>query len=83
MNIKFKDVAVEEIITQKINEMKRKIKLLEEVDLTREIEMNAENIAEANKIQKAYKDIIANDWNIKPIKIVVAKSDGTEIATIT
>lgn len=82
MKIKFKGIADEEIIKSKLNQVKRQIELLEKTDLKENLEMNEENIKKLVEIQKAYKNIISNDWNVKPIKIIVVNSNGAELTTI-
>lgn len=82
MKLRFENIADEKIIKDKINEAKREIKLLEEADFLKKVELNENNLEKMREIKKAYINIVTRDWTFKPLEIVVANPDGTEIATI-
>ncbi len=76
------------LINFKKEELIKRKKLIEEllslnIDIEHiELDLNEENIKKAKGITSKYQEIISDNWCNKPIKIVVANSDGEEIATI-
>lgn len=75
-----------EIRFQNINKkhLEQRKKLIEELlkeDFSTK-ELNQENLIEAKEILKKYKEAVSEDWNNKPVKIAIANSNGTELATI-
>lgn len=45
-------------------------------------EITSGNITRLKRIRKACQDVILNDWGTKPLKIILANSDGTKLANI-
>ncbi len=82
MKVKFKNVVDKKIIKDKIDEAKREIKLLEEADFLEKVELSENNLEKMREIKKAYINIVTKDWTFKPLEIIIANSEGTEIATI-
>ena len=82
MKLKFESIINDEEIKSKITEMKKKIELIENTDFNKEYEITSENITKLKRIRKAYQDVILNDWDTKPLKIILANSDGTKLANI-
>lgn len=76
MKISFKNI-------NKRNLKKRK-KLIEELlekDFS-SMEFNQENLEKAKELAKNYKEATSNDWSTRPVEIIIANSEGTELATI-
>ena len=76
MEIRFKNI-------NKGNLEKRKElieKLLEE-DFS-SMEFNQENLEKAKELAKKYKEAVSDDWSTRPVQIMIANSEGTELATI-
>ncbi len=82
MTIKFENVVDVKRIKDKINEAKKEIELLEETDFSKELELNEETFKKVREIKKAYIDIVTKDWTYRPLKIVIANPDGSELANI-
>lgn len=55
-------------------------KLLEE-DFS-SMELNQENLEKAKELAKNYKEATSDDWSTRPVEIIIANSEGTELATI-
>lgn len=75
-----------EIRFQNINKehLEQRKKLIEELlkeDFSTK-ELNQQNLVEAKAILKKYIEAVSDDWNNKPAKIIIANSDGVELATI-
>ena len=65
--------------------LKQRKKLIEELleeDLSIK-EFNQENLLEAKRIAKKYKEAVSDDWNNRPPKVILANSEGTELASIS
>lgn len=76
MKISFKNI-------NKGNLKKRK-ELIEELlkkDFS-SMEFNQENLEKAKELAKNYKEATSNDWSTRPVEIIIANSEGTELATI-
>ncbi len=76
MEIKFQNINKEHL--------KQRKKLLEELleeDFSSK-EFNEKNLLKAKQIAKKYKEAVSEDWNARPPKVIIANSDGTELATI-
>ena len=76
MKISFKNI-------NKRNLKKRK-ELIEELlkkDFS-SMEFNQENLEKAKELAKNYKEATSNDWSTRPVEIIIANSEGTELATI-
>lgn len=82
MIIRFENVVDVKTIKDKINESKKEIELLEKTDFSKELELNETNLEKIQQIKKAYRNIVTKDWTYKPLKIVIANPDGTELAII-
>lgn len=75
-----------EIKMQNINKeyLKQRKELIEELleeDFSSK-EFNEINLLKAKQIVKKYGEAVSEDWNIRPPKIIIANSDGAELATI-
>lgn len=76
MEIRFENINKEDL--------ERRKKLIEELlqeDFSKK-ELNQENLLKAKEIVNKYKEAVSDNWNNKPVKIIIANSDGTELATI-
>lgn len=82
MLIRFENVIDTNALKEKITEIKKQIQLLEETDFSKESELNENSLKEMREIKKAYTNIVTKDWTYKPLKIVIANPDGTELAII-
>ena len=76
MEIRFKNI-------NKGNLEKRKelIEKLLEKDFS-SMEFNQENLEKAKELAKNYKEATSDDWSTRPVEIIIANSEGTELATI-
>ena len=75
-----------EIVFQKINKenLEKRKKLIEELlkeDFSN-MELNQENLLKAKELAEKYKEAVSDDWSNRPVQIVIANSDGTELAMI-
>lgn len=77
LKIKLENISKKELI-----ERKKIIEELLEEDFS-ETAFNQENLLKVKDIAKKYKKVTSDDWKNKPIKIIIANSDGTELATVT
>lgn len=77
MEISFKNINKENL------EKRKKLieKLLEE-DFS-SMEFSQENLEKAEELAKNYKEATSDDWSTRPVQIIIANSDGTELATIS
>lgn len=82
MLIRFENVVDTKALKEKITEIKKQIQLLEETDFSKESELNENSLKEMREIKKAYTNIVTKDWTYKPLEIVIANPDGTELAII-
>lgn len=76
MEIRFENINKEDL--------ERRKKLIEELlqeDFSKK-ELNQENLLKAKEIENKYKEAVSDNWNNRPVKITIANSDGTELATI-
>lgn len=46
------------------------------------IECNQENLLRAKELAKKYKEAVSDDWSTRPVEIIIANSEGTELAAI-
>lgn len=75
-----------EIRFQNINkeDLERRKKLIEELlkeDFSKK-ELNQENLLKAKESINKYKEAVSDNWNNGPVKIIIANSDGAELAAI-
>lgn len=74
------------IVFQNINKenLKKRKKLIEELlkeDFSN-MELNQENLSKAKELTKKYTEAVSDDWSNRPVQIVIANSEGTELAMI-
>lgn len=76
MEIKFKNFSRQELEKRKL--------LVEELlqEDIKGLELNYVNLEKAKEIKRKYNSVTADDWSMKPLEIVLANSDGIEIANI-
>ena len=76
MEIKFKNFSRQEWEKRKL--------LVEELlqEDIKGLELNYVNLEKAKEIKRKYNSVTADDWSMKPLEIVLANSDGIEIANI-
>lgn len=77
MEIKFQNINKEHLKNRK--------KMIEELlkeDFSN-MELNQENLEKAKELAKKYKDAVSDDWSTRPVQIIIANSEGTELATIS
>ena len=77
MEIKFQNINKEHL--------KNREKMIEELlkeDFSN-MELNQENLEKAKELAKKYKDAVSDDWSTRPFQIIIANSEGTELATIS
>lgn len=77
MEIKFQNINKEHL--------KNREKMIEELlkeDFSN-MELNQENLEKAKELAKKYKDAVSDDWSTRPVQIIIANSEGTELATIS
>lgn len=75
-----------EIVFQNINKenLEKRKKLIEELlkeDFSN-MKLNQENLLNAKELAEKYKEAVSDDWSNRPVQIVIANSDGTELAMI-
>lgn len=75
-----------EIVFQNINKenLEKRKKLIEELlkeDFSN-MKLNQENLLKAKELTGKYKEAVSDDWSNRPVQIVIANSDGTELAMI-
>ena len=75
-----------EIVFQNINKenLEKRKKLIKELlkeDFSN-MELNQENLLKAKELAEKYKEAVSDDWSNRPVHIVIANSDGTELAMI-
>lgn len=46
------------------------------------MECNQENLLRAKELAKKYKEAVSDDWSTRPVEIIIANSEGTELAAI-
>lgn len=76
MEIKFQNINKEHLKNRK-----KMIEELLEEDFSN-MELNQENLEKAKELAKKYKDAVSDDWSTRPVEIIIANSEGTELATI-
>lgn len=76
MKIKFQNMSKEDL-----KQRKKLIEELLEEDFSNK-EFNEENLLKAKEIAKKYIEAVSDDWSKRPIKIIIANSEGTELAVI-
>lgn len=76
MLIEFKNINKD-----KLKERKELIEKLLQEDFSN-MELNQENLLKAKELAEKYKEAVSDDWSNRPIQIVIANSDGTELAMI-
>lgn len=74
------------IVFQNINKenLEKRKKMIEELlqeDFSN-MELNQENLLKAKELAEKYKEAVSDDWSNRPVQIVIANSDGTELAMI-
>lgn len=65
----------------KLKERKELIEKLLQEDFSN-MELNQENLLKAKELAEKYKEAVSDDWSNRPVQIVIANSDGTELAMI-
>lgn len=76
MLIEFKNINKD-----KLKERKELIEKLLQEDFSN-MELNQENLLKAKELAEKYKEAVSDDWSNRPVQIVIANSDGTELAMI-
>ena len=74
-------IKFENINKDKLKERKELIEKLLQEDFSN-MELNQENLLKAKALTKKYKEAVSDDWSNRPVQIVIANSDGTELAMI-
>lgn len=77
MKIKFKNIN-----KGNLEKRKKLIEKLLEEDFSN-MELNQENLEKAKELAKKYKEAVSDDWSTRPVQIIIANSDETELATIS
>lgn len=75
-----------EIVFQNINKenLEKRKKIIEELlkeDFSN-MELNQENLLKAKELAEKYKEAVSDDWSNRQAQIVIANSEGTELAMI-
>ena len=76
MEIRFKNIN-----KGNLEKRKKLIEKLLEEDFS-SMELNQENLEKAKELAKNYKEATSDDWSTRPVEIIIANSEGTELATI-
>ncbi len=76
MEIRFKNINKENL-----EKRKELIEKLLEEDFS-SMEFSQENLEKSKELAKKYKEATSDDWSIRPVEIIIANSEGTELATI-
>lgn len=74
-------IKFENINKDKLKERKKMIEELLKEDFSN-MELNQENLLKAKELAEKYKEAVSDDWSNRPVQIVIANSDGTELAMI-
>lgn len=74
-------IKFENINKDKLKERKELIEKLLQEDFSN-MELNQENLLKAKELAEKYKEAVSDDWSNRPVQIVIANSDGTELAMI-
>lgn len=77
MKIKIVNINKEQLIARK-----ELIENLLKEDFS-DMEFNQENLSKAKIIAQKYKKAVSDDWNSRPVQIIIANSEGTELAIIS
>lgn len=75
-------IIFQNINREKLEKRKELIEKLLEEDFSN-MEFNQENLLKAKELAKKYKEATSNDWNTRPVQIIIANSEGTELAIIS
>ena len=75
------EIRLKNINRENLEKRKELIEKLLEEDFSN-MEFSQENLAKAKELAKKYKEATSDDWNTRPIEIIIANSEGTELATI-
>lgn len=75
-------IIFQNINREKLEKRKELIEKLLEEDFSN-MEFNQENLLKAKELTKKYKEATSNDWNTRPVQIIIANSEGTELAIIS
>ena len=74
-------IEFKNINKDKLKERKELIEKLLQEDFSN-MELNQENLLKAKELAEKYKEAVSDDWSNRPVQIVIANSDGTELAMI-
>lgn len=75
-------IIFQNINREKLEKRKELIEKLLEEDFSN-MKFNQENLLKAKELAKKYKEATSNDWNTRPVQIIIANSEGTELAIIS
>lgn len=74
-------IVFQNINKENLEKRKKMIKELLQEDFSN-MELNQENLLKAKELAEKYKEAVSDDWSNRPVQIVIANSDGTELAMI-